>query len=166
MLVLPGEAKPGPAGDEDAEVRGRAEQIGHERGGVEDVLEVVQHEQQLPVAHERLKPGHERFLARFAQAEELRDGWRDKIGMRDRGEADEAGAIREILGKPGSDGQGQPGLAHAARSGQGQQPDIRAAHAGDEIGNFVLPAHQRREGKGEWQRIGTAYDVDHGRPNR
>jgi hypothetical protein len=86
--------------------------------------------------------------------------------MRERGEADEAGAIREIVGEPGGDGQGQSGLAHAARSGQGQQPHVRAAHAGDEIGNFVLPAHQRREREGERQRIGTAYDVDHGRANR
>ena len=99
MLVLPGEAKSGPAGDQDPEVRGRAEQIGHERGGVEDVLEVVQHEQQAPLAHERLKPCDQSVHCPHRARRGLSDGWRDQIGIRDRREADEAGAIREILGK-------------------------------------------------------------------
>ena len=98
MLVFPGEAKSGPARDEDPDVGSSAEQIGHERGGVDDVLEIVQHEQQAPLAHECLKPSDQGLIARIAHAEDVSDGGRDQIGMRDRREADEADAIREILG--------------------------------------------------------------------
>ena len=119
VLVFPGEAKSSPARDEDPDVGGSAEQIGHERGGVEDVFEIVQNEQQAPLAHECLKTSDQGFMARIAHAEDLSDGGRDQIGMRDRCEADEADAIREILGKPVGDGKGESGLAHATRSGQG-----------------------------------------------
>ena len=127
MLVLAGEAKPGPARDEDPDVGSSAEQVGHERGGVDDVFVIVQNEQQAPLAQECLKPRDQWFIARIAHAENVSDGGRNQIGMSDRREADEADAIREILGKLGGNGKGQSGLAHATRSGQGQQPDLRLA---------------------------------------
>jgi hypothetical protein len=118
MLVFSGEAKSGPAGDEDADVGSSTEQIGHERGGVEDVLVIVQNEQQMSLAYECLKAGDERFMTSFAHADGLRDGGRDEVGVRNRRQTDEAGAIQEILGQPVGDGEGQSGLAHATRSGQ------------------------------------------------
>ena len=97
MLVFPGEAKSSPAGDEDPDVGGSAEQIGHERGGVDDVFEIVQNEQQAPLAHDCLQTSDQGFIARIAHAEGVSDGGRHEIGMGDRCEADEDDAIREIL---------------------------------------------------------------------
>ena len=82
VLVFPGEAKSGPARDQDPDVGGSAEQIGHERGGVDDVFEIVQHEQQAPLAQECLQTGDEGFIARIAHAEDVSDGGRNQIGMR------------------------------------------------------------------------------------
>jgi hypothetical protein len=86
--------------------------------------------------------------------------------MSDRREADEADAIREILGKLGGNGKGQSGLAHAARSGQGQQPDLRLAREPIERRDLLLTANKRREREREQRWMGSACRIDHGRPDR
>ena len=106
MLVLTGEAKSSPARDQDQDAGSSAEQVGHEGGGVDDVFEIVQNEQQVPLAHDSLKSHDQGFIARIAHAENVSDGGRNQIGMSDRREADEADAIREILGKLGGNGKG------------------------------------------------------------
>lgn len=166
MLVFPGEAKPGPARDEDPHVGSSTEQIGHERSSVEDVLVIVQNEQEAPLAQECLEPSDERFIARIAHAEDVGDGGRNQIGMGDRRETDEADAIRIILGKPSGDGKGESGLAYAARPGQGKQPHIRPTRELNERRNLSLTADKRREREGEWRHSGSACGIDHSRPDR
>jgi hypothetical protein len=148
MLVFPGETQPGPARDEDPDVGSSTEHIGHERGGIDDVFVIVQDEQQAAFAQECLEAGDEWLTPRFAQAEDLSDGSRDEIGMRNRREADEADAIREILGNSGGDGNGKPGLAHTAWSSQRKQPDFRLTREFNERRYLPLPANDRREREG------------------
>jgi hypothetical protein len=102
----------------------------------------------MAVAHECLKAGDERFITRFAHADGLSDGGHNEIGVRDRRQADEAGTIQEILGKPVGDGEGQSGLAHAARSGQRKQPNVRSAREFNQRRDLSLTANKRREREG------------------
>ena len=106
MLVFPREAKSSPARDQDPDVGSSTEQIGHEWGGVDDVFEIVQNEEQPPLAQKCLKAGDQWLIARIAHAEDVSDGWCDQAGMRDWRKTDEADAIREIRGKPVGDGKG------------------------------------------------------------
>src|SRR3954447_14237945 len=99
MLVFSREAKPGSTRDQDLDVRSSTEQVGDEGGGVDDVFVIVQNEQQASLTKECLKPRDQGFIAGIAHAKNVSDGGRNQIGMGDRREADEADAIREILGE-------------------------------------------------------------------
>ncbi|MBA2597193.1 MAG: hypothetical protein H0V00_11285 [Chloroflexia bacterium] len=86
MLVFPGEAKSSPVRDEDPDAGSGTEQIGDERGGVEDALVIVQNEQQATLAYGRLKVGDERFIARIARrGRERRRAQRDRDARLTRG---------------------------------------------------------------------------------
>ena len=82
------------------------------------------------------------------------DRRRHQIGIGDRGETDEGHAIRDVLGKSRGNGQGEPGLAHATRSGQGQQPDVGLAQEVSQRGSLVLPAEEWCLRKGERRCVG------------
>lgn len=63
-------------------------------------------------------------------------------------------------------GMPAPGLAHAARSGQGQQPNVRSAAEVNERRDLSLTTNERREWNGEPRRMGSACGTDHGCANR
>ena len=106
------------------------QEVGDERRRVDDVLEVVEHQEQAP----RSQIGAQRRLDRlgggFANAERAGDGGGDQRRGRDRRQRDEPDAIGVRLDQIGGDLQGQAGLAGATRSGEREQADAGLSPAG------------------------------------
>ena len=95
MLVLAADPQAHPTRDQHGQSRTSGEQVGDEGSGLDDVLEVVEHEQVAPVSEDRLDPIRERLGARLARAHGLADGRGDEGGIRDRRKRDEQHAIRK-----------------------------------------------------------------------
>jgi hypothetical protein len=131
VLELGAEAQRGAAGDQDAQRRGGRQQVGDEGGGVEHLLEVVEHEQHpapaaAPVRAAGLAPLGEHVgegagrIAGDGLAEVHGDGRGYVGGVGHRAEGDEPDAPREGGAQVGGHLQGEAGLARAARPGEGQ----------------------------------------------
>ncbi len=94
-LVLAGEAQESAARDEHAEPGGHRQQPRHERGGVQEVLKVVQDQQDLSVP----KVSRERLLGSLARrlrnAEGVGDLRCEERGLRNGGEGHEMNPLRE-----------------------------------------------------------------------
>jgi len=98
------------------------------RGGGQQVLEVVQDEQDLPLAQLADQVVHQGPVPGVLQPEALRDRGRHQPRVADRRQRHEEDAVRVIAGHLGGQRDAEPGLAAAARPGQrdqaagGQQP--------------------------------------------
>ena len=96
------------------------QQVGHHGRGGQQVLEIVQHEQGLP-AGEVLREAGRQGTGGLAQSQVAGDGVGRKGGITQRSERNEVHAAREPIQDPPGEGNGQPGLADAARAGEGQE---------------------------------------------
>ena len=76
----------------------------------------------------------------------------DETGIAHRRESDEPHPVREEIGGAGGSFHRQSGLAHAARSGEGDEAHVLPPEQRDDFGCFPVPADQR--GKGARQRTG------------
>lgn len=121
--VFLGQPEPVPAGGEDADAGGAAQQGAGEVGaGGRQVLAVVDDEQQPAVAyalHQGIQGGP---FGAVVQTEGVGGGERDEGGVVQAGEVHEAHAVGEGAGDAGRDPAGQAGLADAAGPGEGDQP--------------------------------------------
>ena len=93
------------------------------RGGRAHLLEVVEHEQQPPAAQVVGDEVGRGQGADLAQPKRPRDRRQDQIRVGDRGQRDEDDAIGEGRCRVLGDAQREAGLAHPARTGQGEQAD-------------------------------------------
>ena len=116
------------------------------------MLEIVEHEEQAPVAKLRNKTGDDGPGARFPDAERLGDRGANQAGSLHRGQLDKGDAVAEV-GRPRSrDVERETGLADATGSGQGHQADIRTQHERCQGGRLLAAADKRRER--QWRRLG------------
>ena len=133
-FLLAGNAKRRAAADQDPNSPGLLEQPCHDRGAVQKMLEVVQHDQEPPVpqlAHQVL---HQRPVPGILQPDALGDrGWHQSR-IPDGCERDEVDAVRVVAGHRRGQGDAQPGLAAAARSGQRDQVAVLQPGAGHHVG--------------------------------
>ena len=74
-----------------------------------------------------------------------RDGGNDESGVRDGSKTDEDHAVREGINHVRRDLNGEAGLAHAARTGQGEQPHIVPPQEVTDRYHLSLAADERRE---------------------
>ena len=103
-----------PAGDEDVEPRALLEELATAGRGIDDLLEVVEDEQHPAVTDHRRRS--------LATTGRLADPG-DHLGRNPRGrQVNEQDAAREVTEQRMGDEDSEPGLAHATRPGQGQQP--------------------------------------------
>ena len=112
------------------DVRAAAQELGDDRAGVDDLLEVVEDEQH--VARRRSSSASASMAGRAAlsaSAERPGDRRGDEGRVADGVEGDEPDAVGEVVGGGRGDLERQPRLAGAARSGQGQQPGRPASSA-------------------------------------
>jgi hypothetical protein len=77
------------AGSQDVQARGRGQQPADDRGAGHEVLEVVEHDQGLPISQEVDQRVGERPVSRVVDIEDLGDRARDESRIRDRCERDE-----------------------------------------------------------------------------
>ena len=86
----------------------------------------------------------ERAPRLLAHAQHVGDGLWHECRIGERGQRDEAGAVREIGGARGGKGKGEAGLADAAGAGQRQQTHVVAAQQRGGGSKFALAADQGR----------------------
>jgi hypothetical protein len=118
---------------------------------LEDLLQVIEHEQGRPLAQvlgERV--GHRLLVGRL-QSERARDRRRDQRRVAHGREVDEGRAAGVVGAQLGRGGDGQARLARAARAGEGQQADVGSAQERAHLRHLALTADQPagwREGAG------------------
>ncbi len=148
-LVLSGEVKGGPAGDEYAEARTGGEQRRELRCPLDHLLEVVQHEQQVPLAQRGLHLFLRGDICNFPQAECLGNGRHDAGRVADRGQRHEAGAIGEVCTHDPRDLQGQARFAHTASPRDGEQAHLWTREQVTDRHDLLFTTDQGGEGHGE-----------------
>ena len=116
-----------PAGGEDLEPRRGRQQLGRERCRLEQVLEVVEHEEQLAIGEEGLECILARLPAALLQRERLGDRVRHDLRLGHGRQRREPRPVGELAGHGACHLEREARLARAARAGEGQQ-----AHAGAE----------------------------------
>ncbi len=124
VFVLAREVQDLPAGRQDRQLAAGHEQAGQERDR-QQLLEVVQHEQHLPLAGVVDDARFEGFAGDGEQPELAGDNDGHALAVPQRGERDDMHAVREVVANGLGGHLGEAGLADAGRAGQGEQ-----AHAG------------------------------------
>lgn len=119
-----------PAGGDHAHPRAAGQQPGDVVGRVEQVLDVVQHQQHAPLAQVPAQGDRQRLGARVAQAERAGDGGQHVCRVAQRGEVDEHRAVGVLAAQPQRQLQGQPRLARATGADQREEPGRAEQHAG------------------------------------
>ena len=123
--------------------------MGDQWGGGGDLLEVVEHQQQVAVAQGVDQAFDEGAVARLADAECLGDDRRDEVGVGQRRQVDEGDTVGEHAADLRGDAQRQPGFAHPARPGQGDQAHRGPAEQGDDQRHLALPPDEGGERRGQ-----------------
>jgi hypothetical protein len=144
MLAFRGDPEPHPARDQDLHPRTDREEVRDERGGIDHVLEVVEHEQEVSLPQHSRHPLEQRRVARPAHAERRDDGRGHERGVDDRAEGNEDDAVGEGVAHGRRGSQGEPRLADPTGASQGQESDIVPLQQVAGRGHLVLPPHQRR----------------------
>ena len=149
VLDLPLHAQELARGDEQREVRAGAEQRGELRRCVDHLLEVVDDEQQLPLA--------DVLGEAVPRAERARDRLRDERGVAERGEADPEDARLEGRDERGGGLDRDPRLPRPAGAGQ-RDESVAALDPGANLRELALAADEgaRRAGAGSCSRSSSA----------
>ncbi len=100
------------------------EQLGHQRRGRQEMLEVVEHEQQAAATQAVDEPLAEWHARRIRHSEGLGDSCGDQVGIAERGERDEGHAVSKVAGQGCRNRERQPRLTGATGAGEGQQADV------------------------------------------
>ena len=139
--VLAGEVQDGAARDEDRQARRSSKEP--DEGGRRrlHVLGVVEQEQEL-LGAERLGERLER-LRDVGDADRLRDGRHHELGVAQRGELDEHGAVCVGRGCVAGGFERQPGLAASACAGEDDQACVPALEQSGQVPELLLASDQR-----------------------
>src|SRR6266849_6309043 len=106
-FILAGEVQSGPAGDQQAQVRAGEGQGRHLRGGSSHLLEVIQQQQQVPLAQELQHVIREGAVSGFPQAERLSDGRQDLFWIADGSQGNKTDVVSKGVSDRCGQGQGQ-----------------------------------------------------------
>ena len=122
--------------------RSLKQRVGQARACAHQVLAVVENEQQLVFTDVGAKRLRDRSAGLFVYAQDLRGDIRNQRRISDWREVDKPDTVRIFLQHVSPDLQGQPCLAEAAHSKQGQQPCAFEQALG--IGELAPPPDERR----------------------
>ena len=157
-FLLAGDPQRRAAADQDAQRAGLPQQPGHRRGAGQQVLEVVQDEQDLPLVQLADQVVHQRPVPGVLQPEALRDGRRHQLRIPDGCQRHEIDTVWVVGRHLGGQRDAQPRLAAAARAGQRHQ--VAGGQQPPGLRQLTLPADEA----GQWPGQATARDVRHSRP--
>jgi hypothetical protein len=140
------------ASDQNLDARARGQQLLDERGGAEDNLKVVEHQQHLAVLKHSLQRVPDWHLAppRVRRAEHVGDGCRYIFRVPRRAQVDEIHALVERTEQLSGRLDAQACLARARRPDKAQQPDARAAElqARRDVRELTSAPHERTHRRG------------------
>ena len=148
-LVLAVELEQCPAGDQDFQGGSRFQQLDEQRRGGYQVLEVVQHQQQLLVAEPGFEVMQLPLAAGVRQIQRPQDGRGQVPAVGDGGQRHKADAVGEVLAQGMRRCQAQPCLADARRAGDGEQAHRGLEQAGAQRGDLPFPPDQPGQGCGQ-----------------
>ena len=143
QLVLAGDVQRRAARDEQVQLRRRGQQPGDVAGCVEQLLEVVEHEQQRPVG-QRARERLDVVACSGREPEGLRNGRQDELRVDDRPERYEVGAAGELRLQIARNLLRDPRLADASGAGQRHQPDAPGPAAARSLRPFRAPGRASR----------------------
>ncbi len=146
VLLLARDVQHGAAGDDRLDLGCRPQQVGDDRGGRDDLFEVVEDQQQTLVPEPVGQRLVDRSRGALRDAEGAGDPRRDEHGIADGLEGNEEDAVREVVRCPGRQLERQPRLAGPARAGERQQPG-RGEQAGRRLELGVAPDERRQLGR-------------------
>ena len=129
-------------GGQDRQPRARAQQPGDEIGRFGHLLEVVEHEEHLPIAEVVDELVLERTIDVLAEPDRPRDRDEDGVRVAGLGQVHEGDAIQEGWRQVLGDLDRQRRLAGAARSRQGQQSDRSIREPIPDLGEFASATDQ------------------------
>ena len=109
------------------------------------VLEVVEHEQCVPLAQVRPEVVQERHVAALLHAEHAGNRRGDEVGVAERRQLDEPDAVLELVQDLASDGDREPCLARPARACEREQTHVVPPQQRRDGRQLEPPAHERRD---------------------
>ena len=145
ILVLAGEFERHTAGSQYAHVRAEPQQVRDERRCLDDLLEVVEHEEQILVAQECNELLFDRYLASLGHGQRMGNGRSDPVNRDDGREIDEARAVPKAGGGFARDGDGGACFADAAGTDQGHEADVIAVEQPGDASDLTLASDKRGE---------------------
>jgi hypothetical protein len=125
VLLLARHVERGPARDDDRQPFPGPEEVGHDRTGIDDLLEVVEDEEGVSAGDPLGQEIPRAPRGCLDQTERPGDPRGDERGVADRLERDEPESVLEAVGRRRGQLERQAGLAGAARAGERQQPRRR-----------------------------------------
>ena len=142
-LVLTGEAQRHSTGHQHFQAGCASQELPDLRRGRDDLLEVVEHEQELPVTYGVFEGLQRCARPGFADAQHLGNGGRDQRRISDRRQIDEPNTIREAIQQRGGEREGQARFAGAAGARQREQPHVIPQESTANGGEFPLAPDKR-----------------------
>ena len=138
VFLLAGEAKCLATGDEDGEIGARGEQLGHARGRLDHLLEVVEEEQE--------PPGPDVLGKRRGCAQLSRRLLEDELRIVDGGERHPEDAVRIGVRAKAGRLESEPRLTRPTWASQREQPDVVPCEELRDLGELLFAAQERRRG--------------------
>jgi hypothetical protein len=133
--------------------RGRGEELLDHRAGVHDLFEVVDDQEELPVTEVVLHGPQDGAPGDLLDPEDPGQDRGDQGRIGHRRQVHEEGAVAELRQQLGGDLEGQSGLPGAPRPGEGEEPG--PVQQPPDLGQLLLPAHERGELQGKVVRPGV-----------
>jgi len=132
------------------QARAGGQEVGHQRRGVQHLLEVIEQQQEVPVPQRVLEAIRQGLPADLVQLERVGDGRRHEVGIADGREVHEGGAVGEVAAPRRRQFHSQARLADAAGADEGEQSPGGIAEQCRQPRQLGIATEQRR-GRG-WQR--------------
>ena len=145
------DVQPLPRGRQELDVRGTLDHLAQKPGALDEMLEVVEHEQRRALAEvvEQLVLRREAAVrAVDGELDRLRKGGREEVRRGDGGERDEVDAVLVAVDAASGGLQGEPGLAGPARADKREQAASRVIQQPVDLLELRRTADERRS----WQR--------------
>jgi hypothetical protein len=125
------------------------QQVRDQRGRLHDLLEVVQHQQELLLAEVALELHYDLLVPRHLYPEGGCDPCSHELRRAERSEIDEPHAVGKFVKQLSRDLERQAGLADATRTGQGHQAHRGLAQLLPDCCDLLLAPDQGRGRKGQ-----------------
>src|SRR5947209_710350 len=162
QLLLGAQAQRRTARYEDKQAGTACQQISDERGAVQDLLDIVEHQQEMLVVQERTHLLGERGVSLFTDPEHLSNYTRNQRCITDGCQRNVHRAIGKVRSEVPGKLKRKSCLADTTGSCQGEQVGIAATQQGQGMGAFLRTPDKsgRRKGQTRWGSVQRSVNSD------